>query len=156
MPLKDALRNGVRYSLFAGLIFPIALNAANAADKDESDKAPPLASEYSLTSGRDYLRILNEITDDLASEKYIAAGNVANDRFAPDNIDLHGASQRSPALATRMKAARIILQKSASHFAIVAQNADVDRSYEALLSVQKAFDAMLSACNACHSAYKTW
>lgn len=128
--------------------------SSRAADDRELVKMPAMMQEHMLASMRDHLLTLGEITADLAAEKYDAAGKLAEERLGLSSFELHGASHMAGFMPKPMQEAGTALHKASSRFAIAAQDADVDRSYESMKKLHIALNDMLSACNACHSGYR--
>lgn len=135
-------------------ILVLAAGSGHAAETRELVKMPANMQEHMLTSMRDHLATLGEITADLAAEKYEAAGKLAEARLGLSSFDQHGAAHMAPYMPKPMQEAGSALHKASSRFAIAAQDADVERSYASMKMLHAALDEMLSACNACHSGYR--
>ncbi|MBF0128449.1 MAG: hypothetical protein HQL33_00500 [Alphaproteobacteria bacterium] len=132
----------------------LAATSARAADGRELVAMPPMMQEHMLASMRDHLVVLNEILADLAEEKYAEAAKVAEARLGMSSFGLHGASHMAPHMPKGMREAGESLHRAASRFALLAQEADVERSYAAMRKLTGALGEMTTACAACHAGYR--
>ncbi len=141
----------IAFGLFA---LVASIGTARADDNRELVQMPAMMQQHMLASMRDHLATLGEITADLSAEKYDAAGKVAEERLGLSSFELHGAAHMAGYMPKPMQEAGTALHRASSRFAIAAQDADVDRSYESMKKLHTALNDMLSACNACHSGYR--
>ena len=142
-------------SIACGLLALLAFTGPTRADDGRQlVRMPPMMQQHMLASMRDHLATLGEIIADMAAEKYDAAGKVAEERLGLSSFELHDAAHMAPYMPKPMQEAGTALHKAASRFALAAQDADVDRSYESMKTLHVALNDMLSACNACHSGYR--
>lgn len=131
------------------------LQSAHAAeDQRQLVELPPMMQEHMLGNMRDHLLALNEVLSLLALGDMDQAGQVAESRIGLSSLQLHGASHMAPYMPERMRAIGTDLHKAASRFAAVAQNAEVEHSYEAQQKVYGALAEITARCNACHTAYR--
>jgi len=131
-----------------------AAGAASAADTRQLVEMPPQMQEHMLASMRDHLEVLNQILDDLSAERYDAAAKRAEERLGMSSFGLHGAGHMAPYMPKGMQQAGSELHRAASRFALAAQEADIDRSYAKLRSLNGAVAEMTTACTACHAGYR--
>ena len=123
-------------------------------DTRELVEMPAAMQEHMLANMRDHLRALDEILGYLAQGDVGEAGRVAESRLGMSSLDLHGASHIAKFMPDGMAAAGTEMHRAASRFVITAQDAELAPGREAQHEVYGALQAVTSACNACHQAYK--
>lgn len=110
----------------------------------------PLRS-HTLTNMRDHLQALAEIQAALADGKYDLASSVAEQRLGMSSLKSHGAHDVARYMPAGMQAAGEAMHRSASRFAIEAQNSgatgDIKPAVQALAQVT-------ATCVACHAGYR--
>lgn len=112
---------------------------------------PAALKEHTLANMRDHLRALAEIQGHLAAGEYEAAADVAEQRLGMSSLARHGAHEVGQYMPAGMQAAGLTMHRSASRFAVVAQDAAVDQTLAQPLA---ALHELTQACVACHSAYR--
>lgn len=127
---------------------------AVAGDQRQMVELPPMMQEHMLGNMRDHLLALNEVLLKLAAGDMDQAGQIAESRIGLSSLQLHGASHMAPFMPERMRTIGTDLHKAASRFAVVAQNAGVEHSYEAQQKVYGALAEITARCNACHAAFR--
>ena len=133
----------------------IAIGPARAAeDTREMVTLPQPMQEHMLGNMRDHLLALGEVFHLLAEDKIDEARKTAEMRIGMSSLELHGASHMAPYMPPGMRAAGTEMHKAASRFAVVAQTAQIERTYEAQQKVFAALAAVTETCNACHTAYR--
>jgi hypothetical protein len=132
----------------------VATASAQAADERELVKMPAMMQEHMLTSMRDHLDVLNEVLADVAAERFTEAGRVAESRLGTSSFGQHGAAHMAPFMPKGMQEAGTALHRAASRFALVAEEADLDRSYKGMAKLTGALSEMTAACTACHAGYR--
>lgn len=145
----------------AALVFGTALAvlaaigpARAAEDTREMVTLPQPMQEHMLGNMRDHLLALGEVFHLLAEDKIDEARKTAEMRIGMSSLELHGASHMAPYMSPGMRAAGTEMHKAASRFAVVAQTAQIERTYEAQQKVFAALAAVTETCNACHTAYR--
>ena len=128
--------------------------SARAGDDRELVKMPAMMQEHLLASMRDHLLVIGGILDDLKAEKFDAAAKAAEARLGLSSFGLHDSAHMAAFMPKPMQDAGTELHKAASRFALVAQEADVERSYESMTKLSGALAEMVSSCNACHVGYR--
>lgn len=110
----------------------------------------PLRS-HTLSNMRDHLKALAEIQTALAAGKYDVASSVAEQRLGMSSLQSHGAHDVARYMPAGMQAAGEAMHRSASRFAIEAQNSaatgDLKPAVQALAQVT-------ATCVACHAGYR--
>lgn len=148
----------MRKALFFGAAILVFLttsaNDARAEDDRQLVEMPEMMQQHMLTNMRDHLRALGEILADISAENYDDAAKVAEERLGMSSLERHHASHMAPYMPKPMQDAGISFHRAASHFAIVAKNADVERSYDAMKQLAAALADMMVSCNTCHAAYR--
>jgi hypothetical protein len=106
---------------------------------------------HTLTSMRDHLLALAEIQAALSARAYDKAAEVAEQRLGMSSLQAHGAHESSKYMPQRMQDIGSSMHRSASQFAIEAQNASVTGEVEPALA---ALARTTEACVACHAGYR--
>lgn len=130
------------------------ITPARADDARELVTLPPMMQDHMLANMRDHLAVLHEILTDIATEKFTDAGKVAEARLGMSSLALHGASHMAPHMPKGMQNAGSEMHHAASRFALMAQEADIDRSYDAMKKLMGAMGDVTAACAACHAGYR--
>lgn len=125
-----------------------------AEDGRELVPLPEPMQAHMMANMRDHLRALEEMLDALASGDVAQAGKVAETRIGMSSLDSHGASHMAPFMPEGMQQAGTAMHRAASRFALVAQDADLERSYASQQAVFGALRDVTTACNACHAGYR--
>ena len=106
---------------------------------------------HTLSNMRDHLKVLAEIQVALAEGKFDTASAVAEQRLGMSSLKLHGAHDVARYMPAGMQAAGEAMHRSASRFAIEAQNSgatgDLKPPVQALAQVT-------ATCVACHASYR--
>jgi hypothetical protein len=106
---------------------------------------------HTIASMRDHLLALQEIDDALAKNDFDRASRVAEQRLGMSSLELHGASHIAPYMPEGMQAIGTQMHRSASRFAVEAQNASVGNDVRPALA---ALSTVMQQCVACHAAYR--
>jgi hypothetical protein len=110
----------------------------------------PLRS-HTLANMRDHLLALAEIQGHLGRGAFDQAAAVAEQRLGLSSLRLHGAHEVAGFMPAGMQAAGTAMHRSASRFAIVAQEASATGDHQPPLA---ALAELTQACVACHAAYR--
>ena len=106
---------------------------------------------HTLSNMRDHLKALAEIQIALAEGKFDTASAVAEQRLGMSSLKSHGAHDVARYMPAGMQAAGEAMHRSASRFAIEAQNSgatgDLKPAVQALAQVT-------ATCVACHAGYR--
>ena len=122
-----------------------------AEDKREVVKFPPQMREHILSNMRDHLLVLSEIQDHLGQGHFEIAGKIAENRLGMTSLKLHGAHESAKYMPKGMQDIGTSMHRSASRFAVLAQESEVTRDWAKTLA---ALSKVTSACVACHAVYK--
>jgi hypothetical protein len=138
------------------LLILLALSSAGGAlaaelDRRELVALPKMMQQHMLANMRDHLRAFAEIQDALADGRFDVAKNVAEERLGMSSLASHGASHMAPYMPEPMRAIGSQMHRAASRFALIAEEASVDRDLSRAL---KALAAVTARCNSCHAAYR--
>lgn len=136
--------------------FALALSpiAAEAEDARALVAMPAPMQEHMMTNMRDHLLALDDVLDALATGQVRQAGEIAEQRIGMSSLGLHGASHMAPYMPPGMREAGTSLHHAASRFSRVAEEADVEHTYEAQQKVFAALKEVTTACNSCHVGYR--
>ena len=104
-----------------------------------------------LTHMRDHLLALSEIQGALAAERYAEAADIAENRLGMSSLKLHGAHDVSKFMPKGMQDTGTAMHRSASRFAIAAQNSAATGDAKPALA---ALTEVTRACVACHASYR--
>ena len=105
---------------------------------------------HTITSMRDHLLALQEIDVALSKSEFDKAASIAETRLGMSSLELHGAAHIAPFMPQGMQDIGTQMHRSASRFAIEAQNASVGDVWPALA----ALGTVMQQCVACHAAYR--
>lgn len=143
-----------RFFLLLALLPAGAGSALAQADTRELVKMPAPMQAHMLANMRDHLAALREIMGALAQGKAATAGKFAETRIGMSSMGLHGADHMAPFMPEPMQRLGTELHKAASRLAVAAENAEVERTYEAQGKVFKAMEEIAAACDGCHQSYR--
>lgn len=130
---------------------PEAAAKKPAADPRTAVRFPAALREHTLTNMRDHLLALAEIQESLSKGAFDAAGKVAEERLGMTSLKLHGAHEVAKYMPKGMQGAGTAMHRSASQFALEAQNASVTGDLKPALA---ALSKVTQACVACHAGYR--
>jgi hypothetical protein len=125
--------------------------ATSETDARQLAKFPEAMRLHTITSMRDHLLALQEIDEALSKDDFDKASRVAEQRLGMSSLELHGATQIAPYMPPGMQDIGTQMHRSASRFAIEAQNASVSNDVGPALA---ALSTVMQQCVACHSAYR--
>lgn len=135
-------------SPFLALLLAVPFSAAPAAeDARELVQMSEMMQTHMLANMRDHLSALHEIMAALSADDLEAAADAAGRRLGMSSMQAHGAARMAPMMPEGMRAMGTTMHRSASRFALKAQEGDVLAAYKALLPVT-------SACVACHTSFR--
>ena len=106
---------------------------------------------HTITSMRDHLQSLQEIDVALSKNEFDKAASIAETRLGMSSLELHGAAHIAPFMPQGMQDIGTQMHRSASRFAIEAQNASVSNDVRPALA---ALGTVMQQCVACHAAYR--
>jgi hypothetical protein len=140
---------------FLALSAVVAAVATLAADDDRAlVTLPEPMQAHMLGNMRDHLATLNALLKLTAKEDYRQAAELAEARLGMSSLGLHGAAHMAPFMPQPMQDIGTSMHHAASRFALVATDADVERSKASLLQVTAALQEITATCVACHAAYR--
>jgi hypothetical protein len=106
---------------------------------------------HTISSMRDHLLALQEINEALSKNDFDKASRVAEERLGMSSLELHGASHIAPYMPKGMQDIGTQMHRSASRFAVEAQNASVSNDVRPALA---ALSTVMQQCVACHATYR--
>ncbi len=112
---------------------------------------PDAMRAHTLASMRDHLLALAEIQAALANGAADKAGEIAERRLGMGSLRDHNAHEASKFMPQGMQDVGTAMHRSASRFALAAQNAAVTGDLKPALA---ALAQTTQACVACHAAYR--
>ena len=142
------------YALLAGAQthqHEMAEPAAVQADPRQLVKFPEPMRLHTITSMRDHLLALQEIDVALSKNDFDSAARIAEQRLGMSSLELHGAAHIAPYMPQGMQDIGTQMHRSASRFAVEAQNASVSNDVRPALA---ALGTVMQQCVACHAAYR--
>jgi len=128
-------------------LFLMGLTTARADDTRQLVNLPEKMQQHMMSNMRDHLVTINKILIYLGDNELDKAAEIAEQRLGMSSLGDHGASHMSKFMPEGMRKAGTAMHKSASRFALKAQEGDLLSSYKMLSEVT-------SACTACHAGYK--
>lgn len=129
----------------------MAAPAAVQADARQPVKFPEPMRLHTITSMRDHLLALQEIDVALSKNDFDTAARIAEQRLGMSSLELHGAAHIAPYMPQGMQDIGTQMHRSASRFAIEAQNAGVGNDVRPALA---ALGTVMQQCVACHASYR--
>jgi hypothetical protein len=157
------MRKIVLVSALAGLLV-LSVGAGLAQHTHHGGHAPKPASdtrllvrlpdelrEHTLANMRDHLAALQEIQEALARKQEDKAARIAEERLGMTSMKLHGAHEVAEYMPQGMQDVGSEMHRSASRFAIDAQNAAVTGDLRPAL---EALSRVTSQCVGCHAGYR--
>jgi len=108
---------------------------------------PEMMQKHMLTNMRDHLRAINEILLNLSNNQMDEAASIAEQRLGMTSLGTHGASHMGKFMPKGMRQAGTNMHKTASRFALKAEEGELLPAYKMLAEVT-------ATCVACHSAYR--
>jgi hypothetical protein len=124
-------------------------SSTSAADKDARQlvELPKVMQKHMMSNMRDHLVAINEILSYMGSGDLYMAAKIAEQRLGMSSLESHGASQMAKFMPEGMRQAGVSMHRAASRFAMKAQEGE-------LLPAYKSLSEVISACVACHTAYR--
>lgn len=122
-----------------------------AADARMPVNFPAAMRAHTLTNMRDHLLALAQIQEALAQGSFDVAARTAEQRLGMSSLALHGAHDLSKFMPEGMQEIGTTMHRSASRFAVEAQNSAVTGDAKPALA---ALAVTMQACVACHATYR--
>jgi hypothetical protein len=129
----------------------MAAPAATSGDARQLVQFPEPMRVHTIANMRDHLLALQEIDMALSRNDFDKAASVAEARLGMSSLELHGAAHIAPYMPQGMQDIGTQMHRSASRFAVEAQNASVSNDVRPALA---ALGAVMQQCVACHAAYR--
>lgn len=133
--------------LVLAILLPIPGLSADHTDPREIVPLPEMMQRHMMSNMRDHLLTINEILAAMAQGELETAADIAESRLGMSSLQSHGAHHMAPMMPEGMQQAGTRLHRSASRFALKAQEGDPLAAYAALGEVT-------AACVACHAGYR--
>lgn len=130
------------------LLLGLSSNVSSEEDKRILIEMPKMMQQHQLANMRDHLKAIDEILLYLGKDELDKAAEIAEARLGMSSLSKHGAHHMAKVMPKEMRAIGTSMHKSASRFALKAQEGDALPAYKALQEIT-------SACVACHAAYRT-
>ena len=129
----------------------MAAPAASQGDSRQLVNFPEPMRLHTITSMRDHLLALQEIDVALSKNDFDTAARIAEQRLGMSSLELHGAAHIAPFMPQGMQDIGTQMHRSASRFAVEAQNASVSNDVRPALA---ALGTVMQQCVACHATYR--
>ena len=130
----------------APLVFASSISIADD-DSRQLVELPEMMQQHMMSNMRDHLVAINEILTNMANDKLDQAAEIAESRLGMSSLKSHGASHMAKFMPEGMQKTGTSMHRSASRFALKAQEGEALPAYSLLSEVT-------SACVACHSSYR--
>lgn len=128
-----------------------AHHAAPVGDTRQAVAFPAPMRAQTLANMRDHLLALTEIQEALARRDFDGAGQLAERRLGMSSLHTHGAHDVAGFMPPAMQALGTAMHRSASQFAVVAQEASVTGDLSAALA---ALAKVGRTCVSCHEGFR--
>lgn len=125
--------------------------AGSSVDAREFVRFPDALREHTLANMRDHLLAVQQIQEALSRGQEDAAARIAEQRLGMSSLGLHEAHEVAKYMPEGMQAAGTEMHRSASRFAIEAQNTGVTGDLKPAL---EALSKVTGACVSCHAGYR--
>lgn len=125
--------------------------AALSADARQLVTFPEPMRLHTITSMRDHLLALQEISVALSQNAFDKAATIAERRLGMSSLELHGAAHIAPFMPQGMQEIGTQMHRAASRFAVEAQTASVGNDVRPALA---ALGTVIQQCVACHATYR--
>jgi hypothetical protein len=122
-----------------------------AADRRVEVEFPAELREHTLANMRDHLLTLQQIQAALAAGKFEQAGDISERRLGMSSLAAHGAHEVAKYMPQGMQDTGSAMHRSASRFAVAAQDAAATNDVKPALA---ALAEVTANCVACHAAYR--
>jgi hypothetical protein len=106
---------------------------------------------HTIANMRDHLLALQEIDIALSRNDFDKAASIAEQRLGMSSLEAHGAAHIAPYMPQGMQDIGTQMHRSASRFAVDAQNASVSNDIRPALA---ALGSVMQQCVACHASYR--
>jgi hypothetical protein len=124
---------------------------AQAADRRQQVEFPAELRDHTLANMRDHLGALQEIQAALAKGRFEEAAEVSERRLGMSSLESHGAHDVAKHMPQGMQDIGTAMHRSASRFAIAAQDAAAANDVKPALA---SLAEVTATCVACHAAYR--
>jgi hypothetical protein len=121
------------------------------ADTRSAVKFPAAMKQHTLANMRDHLLAIAQIQEALAAGKYDLAATTAEKRLGMTSLVDHDAAHQAKFMPKGMQDIGTAMHRSASQFAVEAQNASATGDLPKALS---ALSRVTQSCVACHAGYR--
>ena len=108
---------------------------------------PEKMQQHMMSNMRDHLQAINEILEFMGDDELDKAADVAEYRLGMSSLNSHGAEHMAKFMPEGMRQAGTSMHRSASRFALKAQEGDLLTAYQMLTEIT-------AACVACHAGYR--
>lgn len=129
----------------------MAMPRSAVADARQLVKFPEPMRLHTITSMRDHLLALQEINAALSQNAFEQAASIAEQRLGMSSRERHDAAHLAPYMPKAMQDIGTQMHRSASQFAVEAQNGSVSNDIRPALG---ALATVMRQCVACHAAYR--
>jgi hypothetical protein len=144
-------------------LFALPIAASDNTESDNTESAdsesdarqlvefPAKMRQHMLGNMRDHLTAISEIQQALSSGDFDKAADIAETRIGMSSLSAHGASHMAAFMPDKMQAIGTQMHRSASRFAVIAQESAVEGNVKnALAGLAK----ITQNCVACHAAFR--
>jgi cytochrome c556 len=146
-PLATAQHDAAHHHAGAGP----ASASATVSDKRQPVVFPAPMKTHTLSNMRDHLVALAQIQEALGNGAYERAAQTAEQALGMSSLASHGAHEVAQFMPPAMQAMGSAMHRSASQFAVEAQNSAATGDLKPALA---ALARTTQACTACHAAFR--
>ena len=114
-------------------------------------KMPDMMRQHMLGNMRDHLQAINEIQAMLGAGEFDKAAEVAEKRLGMSSLASHNAAHMAPYMPKQMQEIGTQMHKSASQFALAAQESSVSSDARQAIG---ALSKITQQCVACHTVFR--
>ena len=125
--------------------------AAKPPDGRQAVQFPQALRERTLANMRDHLLALQQIQEALSTQDFDKAAEIAEQRLGMTSLKLHGSHEVAKYMPQGMQNAGTEMHRSASRFALAAQEASATGEMKPVLA---ALSRLTAKCVACHAGYR--
>lgn len=135
------------YSIVSTLLVLTGTISSAHSDSRKLVELPEMMQQHMMSNMRDHLQTINQILIYLGNDEMDIAADLAEQNLGMSSLDLHGASHLAKFMPEGMREAGTNMHKTASRFALTAQEGDLLAAYKMLAEVT-------STCVGCHTGYR--
>lgn len=140
------------YKTLVTILMFMALSVAFIANADrQSAELPKHVSKHLMSTMRDNLEVLEQITQLLSQQQYIEAADMAEKHIGMTSMEIHYQRTVGKYMPKGMREMSKQMHQAASDFATTAREAEKEKNLSKALA---ALSPVMKQCVACHDSYR--